>query len=443
MLKTTDGKLLNLEELAWEDAAQLLNEISPGLVKAITDIPESQRYPFYKASYHYGDQIIDQKGIHLPLSSGGTILGKDKRLPETLQENLGCTPGVSCPIGIVLNKKCEFYVQNGEKITPYTVLNPGEIFGLSRNMYENDNPITSFWDLVAGGRSIFMLSKVSNNPQHTNLKRKYDLISRVPTNYSEQWGVFRELALKSDSNWRAEILFLDNRWVTALKNSAYAALRAELLAALNANIWHHQPSWNMVFSKIDAAKNLSMYPTDILDTARHLFNIVAGLFPGFVPAIDEMAAPIKLFQEVYTSIYELEHAPIIVEPLLMSPANKLPVYYSLNWSTAPKAIPKNMDNKKSVVFNLSILMEVIKNYQKSILSESAFANSLEFRVSSLSKAASNATFLFYDNEYEKYNNIRNIATLPDEDSRFACGDKTFPIHSAFLKGLVKISPANT
>lgn len=439
MLKTIDDRLLDIEELSWEEAAQILSKSSPGLVDVINDLPKELRYPFYKVCYRFGEQIVDKDGLHLPLNNGGTVLVSDQCVPETLKKNLGCATGISCPIGVISNKKCEFYLQHEEKITPYMILKPGEVFGISKNMGENDEPVTCFWDLVAGARSLFMLSKISNNPQHTHLKRKYELSSRAPTNYSTHWLTFKEIALKADSTWRAEILFFDDRWADALKDIKYAALKSQILSANPSEIWHHQPSWDIAFGKIEAARNLSAYPVDILDAARHLFNVVAGLFPGFVPATDEMFAPIKLLQEAYTNIYELEHAPIIMEPAVMSISYKLPVYYSLNWATSPKSIPKTMDNKKSVVFNLSILMEIIRDYQDDLTQKSRITSSLKLRTRSLWQAASRAKFSFYDNEYKTYKGIKDVATLPSEDSRFACEGKTFPVHSAFLKGLIKIS----
>ncbi|MDQ5921846.1 MAG: hypothetical protein QG673_1905 [Pseudomonadota bacterium] len=442
MLKTTNNQLLDVEELSCEEALPILTKISPELVKAIKDLPETHRYPFYKASYHFGAQIVDQKGVYLPLSNGTSILINDPLVPQPLKNGLGYIAGSSYPIGIVLNKKCEFYLQNGEKITPYIMLKPGDIFGISKTFTKNvdDTPSTCFWDLVAGARSVFMLAKISSNPQHTLIKRKYGLVSRPPTNYLNQWQVFKELAIKTDSDWRAEILFLDNKWIDLLKNSDYVALRAQILALNPPEIWHHQPSWDMAFGKIENARRLNSYPSDILDAARHLFNIVAGLFPGFAPSSDEMAAPINLLQEIYANVYELEHAAIIMEPAIISVNDKLPLFYSLNWPTSPKSVPKNLDNKKSVVYNLSILMDIVENYQIDLTSESDIMNDLEVRAPSLWKAASQAKFSFYDNEYEKYMGIKDIAALQDEDLRFACDNKsTFPSYSGFLKGLVKIS----
>lgn len=436
MLQTKNGKLLDVEELSWERAISILEKIAPNLAQAISDLPEGVRYPFYKASYHFGTQIIDQGGVYLPLVGGGNISFNDDSLPDDIKERLGYTAGISNPIGIALNKKCEFYLQYGEKITPYTVLNPGEIFGLSKN-FNNGYGIysTCLWDLVAGAKSVFMLAKVSNNPQHTNLKRKFDLSSRAPTNYPEQWMTFKEIALKTDSDWRAEILFFDAKWARLLTDPLYLNLQAQISRINPSGIWHHQPSWDVAFGDIEARKHLIAYPADILDAARHLFSIAAGSFPGFAPAVDEMSAPIKVLQDAYTNVYELEHAAILMEPTLLSLNSELPAYYSLNWPTSPKSVPKNMENKKSVIFNLSILMEIIKTYQMNLVNE------LKFRAPSLCNAAMKIEFSFYDNDFQKYKGIKDVILLPREDKRFVCSKTiTFPNHSSFLKGLIKISP---
>ena len=73
------------------------------------------------------------------------------------------------------------------------------------------------------------------------------------------------------------------------------------------------------------------------------------------------------------------------------------------------------------------------------MTKSGISSNLRFRINSLWQAASRARFAFYDNEYEKYRGIKDISVLPNEDPRFTYNDGTFPAHSAFLKGLVKIS----
>lgn len=437
MIKTTDDRLLNVEELTWEKAGPIIETVAPHLVEAIDELPAEKRFPFYKASYHFGTQIIDQNGVYLPLADGDNISFNDPHLPDSIKKGLGYITGKANPIGLTLNKKCEFYLQYGEKVTPYTVLNPGEIFGLSKNFSNGINDIysTCLWDLVAGAKSVFMLAKVSNNPQHTSLKRKYDLSSRAPTNYPEQWMVFKEIAAKTHAPWRAQILFFDNRWTDLLKDKQYLNLHAQVAKSNPPGIWHHQPSWDVAFGDIEARKHLTAYPADILDAARHLFSIAAGSFPGFIPATDEMSAPIGLLQEAYTNTYELEHAAIMMEPSLISFTEKYPLFYSLNWPTSPKSIPKNMDNKKSVIFNLSILIEIIKTYQLNLETD------LKFRAPSLCKAASGVDFSFYDNDYQKYKGIKDVNLLPGEDPRFVCSKSaSFPNHSSFLKGLIKICP---
>ncbi|MBP9741727.1 MAG: hypothetical protein KBD37_00040 [Burkholderiales bacterium] len=443
MLKTTTDKLINVEELSWENTLTLLDKATPKLAAVVKDIPPALRYPFYKASYRFGEQIINKNGVYLPLADDEPILLNDDTLPQILKENLGYAAHVQLPIGLLVNNNCEFYLQNSSKITPYTTLKPGNVFGISNNSTKDNLASHSLWDLTAGARSIFMLAKISNTPQHNILRKSYDLSSRPPRDYTDHWAVFKELALKANSQWRTEILFFDNRWAKLLADEKYLPLKAQLLALQESEAWHHQPNWNLTLGQIEVARALTSYSSEILDAAKHIFSIAAGLFPGFAPAMNETSAPIELIQKAYTEVYELEQAPIIMEPAALHANDKLPVFYSLNYPSSPKSTPTDTNNRKSVISNLSILMEVLKNYQLHLTEEPEFRNQLRIRALSLLNAMTHTKFSFYDNEYSSYKGINDPATLPLEDPRFACNKKNqpFPVHGAFLKGLVSISLA--
>ncbi|MDQ5921699.1 MAG: hypothetical protein QG673_1758, partial [Pseudomonadota bacterium] len=106
MIKTTDDRLLNVEELTWEKAGPIIETVAPHLVEAIDELPPEKRFPFYKASYHFGTQIIDQNGVYLPLADGDNISFNDPHLPDSIKKGLGYITGKANPIGLTLNKKC-------------------------------------------------------------------------------------------------------------------------------------------------------------------------------------------------------------------------------------------------------------------------------------------------------------------------------------------------
>ncbi|MFO0319992.1 MAG: hypothetical protein ACK5Z5_06280, partial [Neisseriaceae bacterium] len=351
------------------------------------------------------------------------------------------------PLGIVISKNSEFYLPTGRRIMPHKIATPGYLFGLSRildNVSRGDNKtpsgLSSFiWDLNAGARSIFMLPKISDNLGHNKLIKKYSLVASKPASLDDQWAVFKELAERTNSNWRAEVLFFGNKWLEKLSEPEYARLVVYLSGKyrMAQDMWHNVQGWQATFSKIEYENRLSSYSPYTLDTARHLFNVATNGAPGFRPAIDDSSAPIAMIQRVYTSDYGLKnnHAPIVMEPSqFSSKVFSQPVYYSLNYATLPQFNPETFKG----ITNINLIKEVqsvVEVYQKAILNDSSNPN----LPPSLLRVAQNVEFSFFHNDPSTYASIKNSETIPDEDKRFVSDRGDFSNFGAFLKGCVRIS----
>src|ERR1700677_4390402 len=129
MLKNNDEKLIDLDELTWKEARIFLLEHNSDLVRIIDAISPGDDYKMYKARYRFGAKIVDKTEAYLPLMNGQTISFNDPSLPKTLIDNLGYNPITGNPVGILLKKKAEFYLSVGQGILPYTVMEPGHVFG--------------------------------------------------------------------------------------------------------------------------------------------------------------------------------------------------------------------------------------------------------------------------------------------------------------------------
>lgn len=442
MFETQSGKAIAIEELSWEKASSILRPLNSELANIIDEISPGKEYKLYKARYNFGAKIIDKGRYFLPLVDGDTISFNDAYLPKELTNNLSYDFILESPIGIILNNKSEFYLSIQQRIMPYSVITPGQIFGLSNFLeaysLDLDTPynLSHFmWDLTAGARSIFLLPKITENLRHNKLKKAYNLTTNTPQFYQDQWDVFREISKKENSNWHLDVLFFSNKWYESLTDEKWLNLYNYFLCKdrMASSFWRNSIGWQIIFSAIEQEKNLK-FSSYTLDTIKHLFAIASGTFPGFKPATDENAAPIKLIQEAYVNGYGLnDYLPNIMELSHFSANENHPVYYSLNYPTLAQLNPQSFKGK-SLISLLEEVQYVLGKYQNSI------SNDFLGDVLSLDKSAAITDFSFYHSDPVSYPGIRDNEFLIKEDNRFASlTTSDFPKHSAFLKGCIKIS----
>ncbi len=446
MFKTKDGVLINIEEIAWREASRLIKPVAPELVKIINTIdPDCEDCPFYKVSYPYGAEIIKLSDVFVPLANGEIIPFNDSRLPEELAVNLSYNPQISNPLGIILTKNSELYLELSDRIMPYMVISPGEMIGLARVLdnalrSDPDQPSSlsfSTHSLNAGSRSLFMLSKISDRVAHNKLKKAYNLKIETPKNYGEHWLVFKEIAKQANSSWRSEVLFFSNKFIEKLRNPKWLALYALFAEKYRRSysILHNVQGWEATFSKIESTKHLEDYSEYTLDTAKHLFTIAGNRAPGYRPATNEDSAPVELIQEAYLNGYCLtDYCPTIMEPAQFNLSSKQPLYYSLSYATLPKYNPKKFKGKTFISL-ISQVQHCADYYRHGILSGT------HAQPASLLQAASNVNFSFYHDEPKPGTDVKNSALIIEEDQRFVANQVgTIPSYCSFFIGCVKVSP---
>lgn len=445
MIKTKDDRLIDADELVWEEARLMIQPFLPELVEIIDELAPSADYKLYKARYPFGAKIIDKTEAYLPLNDGRMISFNDSNLPQTLINNLSYDSKTSNPVGIVLNKSSEFYLSIGNRIMPYMIVSPGEIFGLTRILDKTDMsslplPHVSFfiWELTSGARSSFMLPKITESLSHNKLKKAYNLTQDKPTSYQDHWDIFRNIAQIRKADWHSEFLFFSNKWFERLTDPSWLKLYCYFLRnnRQSYEFWRNILSWQITFNEIEQTKNLK-FSSYTLDTAKHLFAIAAGVLPGFKPSTDESAIPVKTLQQAYVDGYGLnDYWPVIMEPALFSLSTKQPVYYSLSYPTLAQYDATALKGK-SIISLLDELEFVIDKYLTGI-KDNPLATS-----TSLDKTAMMIDFNYYHHDPASYNNIKDSSLIPNEDNRFVLQNHNggeFPKHSSFLKGCVKLGP---
>jgi hypothetical protein len=441
MFTTTTGDKINVVALTIDDTSDILNSLLPELANAIRSCDFTD-CTTYKATYPFGSPIINNGKCYLSLDNGKSIALNDAELPDSLAQDLNYNPDSEDPLMVILTKNSELYQPSSDRIMSHAVLQPGNMLGIPRAIdFKNGQYTTSslFWNLNAGSRSLFTLSRTTSKAMHSKLQKNCGVTLDVPLTSQEQWGIFKEIATYVKSPWSVEVLFFSRQFIEKLKDSKYAEVTNNLHQIRRASytVLHNTSSiWDAIFNNIERVKRLTHHSLYSLFTARELFLIAANSAPGLKPATNEDSAPIKLLQDAYTNEYGLReenHSNVIMEPTNFTLSGTDAVYYSLNYPTLARYSPET-HKSRSLITLLDSVERVTTIYQDNIpLSQPT--DKL------LCDVAAKTKFTFYhcNSDQQNYKNILSHNLIAEEDSRFTKDQLgNFAEHSAFFKGCVKI-----
>jgi len=440
MIQTNDGKILAIEKLSWDDVITAITPTNPDLAKTMNLLDNTVDYRFYKASYRFGDKIINDGKYYLPLQDGGSVAFDDLDLPEPLLHDLSY--GVNeDPLGLILSKNSEFHLISKDGVQTQSIISPGQMFGVPKAIDSSNNTSTSVLqsNLNAGSRSLFMLSKISDNIDHSKIQEHFGITLPAPATAQDHWKIFVEIANRANSPWRCEVIYFSRDWINQLNNDEWAIIAKRLTENHRAsyNMWHNvAATWNKTFAEIELDKKMSKYYSmQSLNTVRQLFMLSGGITYGFKPATDESAAPITLIEEAYTNVYEKlakqNYRAVIMEAAKFS--NEEPIYYSINHSPSTQN-DLEASGHRSQIARLDEIRRVEENYTKTILEEKK-------SIHTLYKVIDSIIFSYYHNNPESYNKIHSANLIATEDNRFTNGvEETFPGTSLFFRGCIKVSP---
>lgn len=441
MFETKNGKKISITALTIAEISKQLKSILPNLTDVLK-FHDCEDLVCYKASYPFGSPIINNGKCYLPLDNGKSIELNDSELPDRLSKDLNYNPEFEDPLMVILTKNSELYKPSSDIIMSHAVLQPGAMLGIPRatDLTGGQNATSSlFWNLNAGSRSLFTLSRTNSKAKHSKLQKNCGVALAVPSTFQEQWGVFKEIAVYAKSPWAVEVLFFPRQFIEKLKNHMYADISNELQQIRHASytVLHNTSSiWDAIFNNIERAKHLTHHSLYSLFTSRELFLIGASSAPGFRPATNEDSAPIKLFQDAYTNEYGLgeeNHSNVIMEPANFSQLSSEPVYYSLNHPTLARYNPET-HKSRSLITLLDSTERVTRIYQDNI-------PLMQPTSKSLCDVAAQTEFTFYhcNSDQQNYKNILSHHLIAEEDLRFTKDQRgNFAEHSSFFKGCIRI-----
>lgn len=417
-------KNLAVQILKWNDVRLDVKKINPQLFKLIEETDTNDKYEFIKARYKYGQFIVKNGSLHLPLGSDKEISIDDKQVPKEIRKKLNYS---SVPIGLIMSKTSEIYYESPTRVMPTKLYQTGAMFGL----WEAFDPppskyVKHVWNIRAGARSIFMLPKISNQSQHSKLQKYYSFNQGQPKNILDQHDIFSKIVNSHavDNKWYCDILFFSEK----LNPDNLSNQQFNLKYFLLKEAWHqsfncrNNMSFDMaweLFSQSVTEKNFKPKPL-IINTIKHLMLIKESIYPGFAPALSDDCAPINLITEAYLDIYRIQNYPTIMVPVHISKKNR-PVYYSLQLPSLIEYAPGSQG--KNVITDLRELKRLIDTLKEIIDID--------------------INFDFYHSEKDSYLGITHAKELADSDKNMRPKinkyNLPFSDNSPFLKGCIQIS----
>lgn len=332
------------EIVAWAQVADTVESLNPKLFALLQSIPNSAQKRCILASYDYADLILDRGRVNLSVP----------------QELIGYA---TVPLGVLVKKSAEVFVEADHSLTPLSILHAGDIFGLFELLDQfSGKTIAPLWSVSAGARTTFLLPKISDRLAHARLRKEFNVPQTPPNELSDHIHVFREIARNpgSKKNWKFEIIFFSVDWIDeSLKNSGLflyqCAWKQSFLARqniLSGLIWN-----DFLHGLHRRHLNASHY---LFSTLKHLFNIAQSAAPGFAVAVEEDLLPLSLLQNAYLNVYQLKkHHPTIMVPAMLGHDKQSAVYYSLAIPTLLDHLPDERERNTSIINELGAIASAL------------------------------------------------------------------------------------
>lgn len=439
--------LASIKKVYWEDVRKRFHEISPELAKLIDNISPGKDFPLYLAKYPYGKIIVEKGKYYLPASDGCGELYccDDPRIPTQIKENFAYSNG-RIPVGMVMDKSLELLRKSRNNLITWGLHETGSIFALWREL--ETGPIFSHPSstVVSGARSAYLIPPVKDYEGNLRLQKFYGFNVETPATLNCQWEIFKGICQspRVESNWYTQLLFFTNKWFEKIKGNdpAWVLVHRYLLqyAWEKTAYWRNETFYDHAFScALDGREHLRPDGYAV-DTARHLFRILAGAIPGFSVAINDNYLPASIIQKAYIDVYKLsKYIPTIMHPAYFSleePFKK--IYYSIILPTTLEFATKRSNLKNAFHFmrELNLITRVLKT-------EIGNGN-LELEKTKIGYNSINSEFEYFHMHKDPFTSSRQTIFLAKEDKMLTkclvkCPNKEFDHNGNFIRACVRIS----
>ena len=439
-------KLKDIELVKWSQVASQFQNSFPDLSDAFDRLFKKANAQVAVARYPFGTHPVSAGTLQVPY--GGQLHAVDSaELPEKIRLELDYP---TLPLCAVTEGTLESYIDLPNHLIPLRLVKPGAFFAI--NSVFNKEAITHMVDraysYVSGSRSLLILAKISHEQYNERLARNYSVDKDVlcPKTFSSQWNLFRELACAPEfkSDWATELVFFPRSTVKLIEedpDTKYLLLdRLWKRSAFLQNQTLYDLVWSIFFEKLSTSiKNAP----SILETVKHIIRLCMSEAPGYAPVMAEDQAPIKEFIDIFLNVYRIRYyLPAFMEIGYYNQVD--PIYYSLQKHTFFCNIPERGGASRTIDEMLAV-KRLILSFKQQVL-ENKFPFSLENTV--LYKTLQEVEFDFYHPQGTTGELETDVEKMVAEDPRFMGllkdvpydASLSFPIHSLFFNGCIRIRP---
>lgn len=354
---------LQADMVYWQDIKHQASNVNPEFSQLIDQLSPGNDLPLLKLTLPYGFTLFDQgqeqfSNAQYTLHTD-TQVDLNEQWPELFNY-------CSLPLGLCLGGVYEVFVDLGKRIIPQTTINPGKFLGLFETLStKTDEKRSPPWSITSGVRSTFVLSPISQLVNHQRLQRQIGINTPLPKTMYEHWFVFRDLMQHTDCHWRSELILFTRPWYERIFNQADGISLQQYLCA---EYWHRTQSYRIENDITKAWSILGqMMMKNQQDISQHqhflikqLLMIMMGGAPGFVPTQpDDNDLPCQLLQQLFSDIYKLNYAPIIMQPAYLTADQPRTVYHSINLPTKAEIDPQYLTirNKSAEIAKTKTLLD--------------------------------------------------------------------------------------
>lgn len=439
------SRALQIKVLTWNDIRQEVKKVNQGLADIIDNLSPDDSYKIYKVSYPFGSMIFNRGILNLPNNSENLTSLHDYTTSSNIKEDLSYR---AIPMGLMLKKSSEVFIERENRFIPLTILSEGTIFGAWETL---DPPQSYFiklaWNVSSGARSMFMLPKISEKSGYKRLQKEFDIRINSPKELKDHWDIFKKLTNCENfpSPWQSEVLFFSKKWFEKITlDKEWLSLKLFLyeVSWQQSMFWRYTVTMNLVWQELAAIlKKINMkmgtYP---LETLKHLMTLSVGGLPTFSAFHEnEIMAPITALQKIFLDIYGIDYIPTVMTPQYLSlKKGKSIGYYSINEPTLIESVPKS----REVINIMQVTREVKELF--GYFKEEVIKDNLMVKNTPIYTLIQNTNFDFIHTKHDPAHHLISSSHLPDDDPALVLSPNTskklsFCSSSHFLRGCIRIT----
>jgi len=353
----------SIHKTTWASEKEVIKTLNKEFYEAVCQLGPPDDIPLYKVRYPYGDKLKIDGVFHVVNQYGENVPIFHESIDKSTKEDLFYGPPM--PMGIVVLKRIELYVEYDERVVPFGVLKPGTIFGLSTAIQpETSFDGGSFWQMSSGCRTSFLTSKISDVSAIKRVSKKIKKPLEIPRSYLDQFYFFKKINDNLDNDWYSEVIFFPRQW-----HQKHTIKWKEFRLFLFEKVWFDMRYWrsmylhDLVYSRMTLnCKNIyqSLFINRLV---RHFALMASGIVPGFSFINSDESMPYRALKEIMIETYQLKDLPVFVGLSHINEPNIDRIYYSLSIHTCHEFnLSPNIGTRKKA--ELSEIFRMLKSFKE-------------------------------------------------------------------------------